>query len=95
MCFWMPAAVLSTFPQFFQRHLNITFMEFWKGAGGDIKADTGRASAGGGAGLRSTQGAVGESSSPLSARHVRSLGTVGTTRSHVGFRVCFAPVSDR
>lgn len=43
MCFWMPAAVLSTFPQFFQRHLNITFMEFWKGAGGDIKADTGRA----------------------------------------------------
>src|SRR4029434_9502834 len=24
----MPAAVLSTFPQFFHRHLNITFMEF-------------------------------------------------------------------
>lgn len=30
MCFWIPAAVLSTFPQFFHRHLNITFMEFWK-----------------------------------------------------------------
>lgn len=30
MCFWIPAAVLSTFPQFFQRHLNITFMEFWR-----------------------------------------------------------------
>jgi hypothetical protein len=30
MCFWMPAAVLSTLPQFFQRHLNITFMEFYK-----------------------------------------------------------------
>jgi hypothetical protein len=24
----MPAAVLNTFPQFFQRHLNMTFMEF-------------------------------------------------------------------
>lgn len=29
MCFWMPAAVFSTLPQFFQRHLNITFMEFY------------------------------------------------------------------
>lgn len=29
MCFWIPAAVLSTFPQFFHRHLNITFIEFW------------------------------------------------------------------
>lgn len=28
MCLWMPAAVLSTLPQFFHRHLNITFMEF-------------------------------------------------------------------
>lgn len=28
MCFWIPTAVLRTFPQFFQRHLNITFMEF-------------------------------------------------------------------
>lgn len=30
MCFWMPAAVFSTLPQFFQRHLNITFMEFYR-----------------------------------------------------------------
>lgn len=30
MCFWIPAAVLSTFPQFFHRHLNITFIEFCK-----------------------------------------------------------------
>lgn len=30
MCLWMPAAVLSTLPQFFHRHLNITFMEFCK-----------------------------------------------------------------
>ena len=29
MCLWMPAAVLNTFPQFFHRHLNMTFMEFW------------------------------------------------------------------
>lgn len=28
MCLWMPAAVLSTLPQFFHRHLNITFIEF-------------------------------------------------------------------
>lgn len=42
MCFWMPAAVLSTFPQLFQRHLNITFMEFWKGGESDIKTDTNR-----------------------------------------------------
>lgn len=28
MCLWMPAVVLRTLPQFFHRHLNITFMEF-------------------------------------------------------------------
>lgn len=39
MCFWMPAAVLSTFPQFFQRHLNITFMEFCRGEGGTVKGN--------------------------------------------------------
>lgn len=31
ICLWIPAAVLKTFPQFFHRHLNITFMEFCQG----------------------------------------------------------------
>lgn len=31
MCLWIPAAVLKTFPQFFHKHLNITFMEFCQG----------------------------------------------------------------
>lgn len=40
MCFWIPAAVLSTFPQFFQRHLNITFMEFWRGESTESEVKT-------------------------------------------------------
>lgn len=30
MCRWIPEEVLRTFSQFFHKHLNITFMEFWK-----------------------------------------------------------------
>lgn len=37
MCLWMPAAVLKTFPQFFHRHLNITFMEFCRKHGKTLR----------------------------------------------------------
>lgn len=30
MCRWIPEEVLRTFSQFFHKHLNITFMEFWR-----------------------------------------------------------------
>ena len=32
-CLWIPEEVLRTFSQFFHRHLNITFMEFWSTEG--------------------------------------------------------------